>query len=231
MTFAGSALAAGFVGALATDAYQIVLRLFADPPEPEVHSVGRDANLQLGVNQWFAGVVVPTDVSEGPPSRMDSDIANWADDLGGVAVSGTTFVLQITSPGGAVAVTQIVPRVLARSDPTEGRVVPPSGAGSFWDRGLAVDLDRDPPTTLKLADADDWSFPISIGNDDNLLIQLLGRTAKHTVEWCADIHYLVNGNNHVKTFPDESDPFVTTSTSETTAYWYWGAGWTSGPWP
>lgn len=229
----GGLLAAGLVGAVVTDGYQSVRnRLFSDGPSPEVAEVSRDANLPLEVEQWFAGVVVPQDVTEGPPGPTDVEIVAWADELGGIAASGTTFVLQVTSPQAAVLVTSLVPRVLERSSPSAGRVVPPSGAGNYWQRALRIDLDMDLPTSQPYSDdTGDWDFPISMGNGDNLIVELIGETTKHTARWCVDIHYLVDGEGRVITFPDESDPFVTTSTSATTSFWVWGSGWTSGTWP
>lgn len=225
----GSVVLVALVGAVVARAFDGVWDWStSSKPAPEVHLIDQGAAPDSTLADVFAGVVIPAEAVKGdPPGPGDEEITVWAGD-GAVPASGTGQSLQITAPDKALVITEIKPRVLTRESPIVGAFVGPSGAGTFLQYGVLADLDSDPVATEFYSDDADWSFPISMGNDDNMVFTVVGSTSSGTVEWVVDIHYLVDGEANILTFPDETNPFVTTSVGSATKWWEWGSGWSEG---
>lgn len=221
-------LMAVFQSAIGSFSNRVMEWSFEGPAKPKVHLLEREAQDAANVTGVFAGMVFPPGLAagEGPASTNDRDLIDWAIGRGGIPASGTGYAIQVSAPDGPIVITGISPRVIAREPPLAGRFVPPSGAGSNVEMGIEANLDETPIRGEPVAFENEWSFPVALGSDDNMFFTATTYTSEATVKWVLDVHYVVEGETRVVSYPEgEGSAFVTASTRDTTERWSWGGGW------
>jgi hypothetical protein len=208
-------LGASITGAIIQDAYTRGVDTVVEKSKPD-----------LIVNKWpsdlttyssslaSAQFMLPrkrSDLHGAPTSNDDEAFQKWAAQYGGVRANAMVVSFAVTvGKTTPVQVTSVSARVLTRRPAIKGVFLAPSGAGDLFQRVWSVDLDSNP--IVQAADPDssddgDWTFPISVGSADTLVLSVIAHAKRYDVDWVVDVHYVAAGQERAYTITDHGKPF------------------------
>lgn len=212
-------LLVGLVGAIQADAYTRVVDVVFDRaksdlilnPWPEQEEKGKGAS----------GFVIPValeKIPDAPSERSDAALAEWALARGGVQADYMNLAFTIVSNrDSAIQIKGASVKVVSRKEPLPGTHITPLGSGDLFKKFLLVDLDQSDPRLVPASDTGpEWSFPISIGPADTLLLHIAARTEVTDIEWVVDVQYVFEGESKQITMDDHGHPFRLTSSRSAT---------------
>ncbi len=137
-------------------------------------------------------------------------LGRWSD----IATAFHAVRIELRTPlATPVVITDIVPRILERTEPKQGWYIAEFGCGVGFAaiRTAAVDFDADEPVVDFSSPADGESGTFTLTEDHVELFEITASTRDHYVEWVYDFHYTTRDETGILTVDRLGTPFKLSS--------------------
>lgn len=214
------------VGAIVSDGYTRGLDRLTEPkPRPHVTTYPVSITQKSQLGGGFIFQQTPDLLGSPPSSRFDKDVIEWSASKEKTPAYLSVVVLAITAPHGVVNLMDMRVVEDGRSNSLSGSYVGPIGAGDFYERPWRVDFDSSPVVQGPVSAVnDEWELPISIGQADTVVIEVLAKSENQTVSWHLDLDYVdpASGTTEKLSYFDaDGEPFKVSGTKAVDNYWDW----------